>query len=290
MISIDDFSPLRYPGSKQRIVAYIVRILSHNAINPDVIVEPFVGGGSVFLHFLSHGICDRAIISDKDVLVYCFWKTIFDNHKHLLDFIGNVSISLNSYDYYKKISRNPENSNCEQLAEACLFLNRTSFSGILADSAGPIGGRNQASEYKIDCRFNRNGLIDKIQYVSTYKNKVEVLNLDWYSTLKRVKDNTRSEYQLKNKIFFYLDPPFYYKAQDLYRVCFKKNEHAKLRDFLDGFDTKWILSYDNSQEIVDLYSNHISSSYHIQVPYSINSHSKRVETELVITPLDLPEE
>ena len=50
----NDFSPLRYPGSKQKIAKYIEIILSYNALNPDVIVEPFVGGGSICLYFLFH--------------------------------------------------------------------------------------------------------------------------------------------------------------------------------------------------------------------------------------------
>ena len=41
-----------------------------------------------------------------------------------------------------------------QRALACLFLNRTSFSGILAPGAGPLGGWQQASVYTIDCRYN----------------------------------------------------------------------------------------------------------------------------------------
>jgi hypothetical protein len=44
------------------------------------------------------------------------------------------------------------------IAVKCLFLNRTTFSGILHGRAGPMGGRKQQSDYKIDCRFNKDGL------------------------------------------------------------------------------------------------------------------------------------
>ena len=44
----------------------------------------------------------------------------------------------------------------------CLFLNRTTFSGILGGHAGPIGGRSQSSDHTIDCRFNKDALAERI--------------------------------------------------------------------------------------------------------------------------------
>jgi D12 class N6 adenine-specific DNA methyltransferase len=40
-------SPLRYPGGKRRLVPYVAALLQANALQPDVLVEPFAGGASV---------------------------------------------------------------------------------------------------------------------------------------------------------------------------------------------------------------------------------------------------
>jgi len=282
----NDFSPLRYPGSKQRIAKYIEIILSYNAFNPDVIVEPFVGGGSMFLYFLFHKIVKKAIISDKDKLIYSFWKIVFEDCNYLVEFIKNVTIDIDNFIHYKKVAINEKKYSTYELAEACIFLNRTSFSGIMANSTGPIGGKYQNSSYSIGCRFNKESIINKIKFISTLSKKVKILDSGWRSAIK-VSNDLISNKSFYKSAFYYLDPPFYNKAKELYRVYFSHSEHVKLCNFLRDFKKIWILSYDNCKEIKTLYKNKYKQ-IHIDVPYSINSKSRRIEKEIIITPLNIP--
>lgn len=55
-------------------------------------------------------------------------------------------------------------------------MNRTNISGII--NGGPIGGKNQNSKYKIDCRFNKEKLIKKIKKISSYNSRIKLTNLD----------------------------------------------------------------------------------------------------------------
>jgi len=87
----------------------------------------------------------------------------------------------------------------------------------------------------------------------------------------------------------YLDPPFYKKADDLYRYFFLLKDHKKLYKKLANYNNNWILSYDNTEEIKQIYSTSKLIKMHIELPYSINSHAKRIEKELIITPLKLPD-
>jgi DNA adenine methylase len=89
-------------------------------------------------------------------------------------------------------------------------------------------------------------------------------------------------------LFFYFDPPFFKKADGLYRCYFNKEEHKQLHKEIICLRYDWVLSYDNAPEIRRLYSNDKYIPMHIEVPYSINSHAKRIEKELIITPLALP--
>jgi DNA adenine methylase len=278
----NDLSPLRYPGSKKKLAVYVNKIIEKNKLGPKVIVEPFFGGGSVTLFFLINNLIKKAIVSDQDKLVYSFWYVLFHNPNRLIRFIKKIDINVDNFIRYKNISKSPNKYSKEIMAEACLFLNRTSFSGILRKEAGPIGGMKQISKYKINCRFNRESLTEKIKTLSKLKNRITILNCGWKDTLAY-----SSKKYNKNETILYLDPPFYKKADKLYREFFSKADHESLCKALIKTKSSWILSYDKAKEIIDMYSKF--KQVHIQLPYSINSHAVRLEEEIVITPLKLPD-
>ena len=277
------YSPLRYPGSKRKLFNYLKRVLAHNEYNPQVLIEPFVGGGSVFINYLYYYTKSKVVIADKDELVYSFWKTLFVEPSHLINFVRKVRVNLKTFDRYRYISIYPSGFKRKELAEACLFLNRTSFSGILNNSAGPIGGREQESIYKIDCRFGRKNLIKKMKIISAFKNRVVVLPYDWEKTLKYI---ARKDKYKNISLLYYLDPPFYKKADQLYRHHFNNTSHESLCDKLVKLKQPWILSYDKVRKIQNLYS--AFARINVSMPYSINSPAKRLEKEIIITPLKLP--
>lgn len=280
-------SPLRYPGSKQKLVPYIEQILRYNCLSPETIVEPFFGGGSLTLSFLTRGLVSNAIISDHDPLIYSFWSVVFNEKDVLVDFVSKVRVNLKTFYNFKKISLYPNSCSKYDLAKACLFLNRTSFSGIIAPSSGPIGGAKQQSDYSIDCRFNRASIIEKLEYISAFRKQVKVLPYDWKKTIAFSLKKTNGKKD-KKRFLYYLDPPFFHKAKDLYNTFFNTKQHRDLAEFLSDFTFYWILSYDNTPEILALYSTHKGRSLNIEMPYSINSHAKRIASELILTPLKLP--
>lgn len=281
-----NLSPLRYPGSKRKLALYIREILQHNNLVPDLLVEPFVGGGSISLFFIVNNLVKKIIISDKDKLIASFWKVVFSNPEHIIRFIQRVKINLKNFDKYKNIAKDVGNYNETELAKTCIFLNRTSFSGVLTNLAGPIGGREQKSDYRIDCRFNRKTITKKIVHIASFKNRVIVRNGSWKDVIKYTEDwcKNNKEYE---KTFIYLDPPFYLKGESLYRSYFECKQHEELAVELEKLTCPWILSYDNVPQVRKLYEN-FKNIVHIDMPYSINSHAKRIEKELIITSLNLP--
>jgi DNA adenine methylase len=250
-------------------------------------VEPFVGGGSVFLYLLRTKQIKKAIIADKDPLVHSFWKILFTQPDHLIQYINSIDVTIDNFKKYKLVLSNCRSHKTEELAKACLFLNRTSFSGLLTEKVGPLGGKFQTSEYKLPCRFIRATLVDRIKHISKYSRKVIVLNTEWRETI---------EYSIKwanqkktlNRLLFYLDPPFYKKGNELYSAFFKDEEHRQLNNYLKHLKHNWILSYDNTSFIKNLYSSPDFAETNLKVPYSLNSHARRIEQELIISPLKLP--
>jgi len=286
-IRIRNLSPLRYSGSKRKLVFYLYSVLKHNNLVPNVLVEPFVGGGNISLNFIVNDIVKKIIISDKDRLIYSFWHVVFYNPGYLINFIKKVKITLGTFYEYKEIVKNINNYNKNKLAEACLFLNRTSFSGILTDSAGPLGGKDQESKYKIDCRFYKERLIEKIKYISKFKSRVVVLNYDWRDTIEYAKQWAKNKKNL-NRLFFYFDPPFFNKADNLYRCYFSEKEHMQFYKAIISLNYDWVLSYDNAPEIREMYSGDKYLKMNIEMPCSINSNSQKDQRELIITTLALP--
>lgn len=274
-------SPLRYPGGKRRLAAFIAEALKLNLLRPKLFVEPFAGGASVALQLLNDGHVEAIALGEKDPLVASFWKIIFNDHEWLIKRIKRIKPTVKRWDYYK----NREFVDDYSRALACLYLNRTSFSGILAPGAGPIGGRSQASEYKIDCRFNAKSLIRRIEQAAELKEKVKFVTEGcWRQTVRAVE---RLKYNDK-EIFYYFDPPFYQKAAQLYRYYFVDEDHVALRDYLTSFEKTWLLSYDPAPKIKELYSNHHTGSKSVRLLYSASSNEKLQESqELIVTNLAL---
>src|SRR5207249_4412666 len=134
----------------------------------------------------------------------------------------------------------PNRGNMRDRALTCLFLNRTSFSGVLARTAGPIGGKLQQSRWRIDCRFPRERLARRLRQAGALADRVAfVWNLSWPATLNRVGEMNKRR-KLARPALFYLDPPFFEKAERLYRYYFTNAEHERLRNAVLRLRQNWI--------------------------------------------------
>lgn len=278
-------SPLRYPGAKRRLAAFVAKVLTLNNLTPKLFVEPFAGSLSVSLQLLQAGYIEKIAIGEKDPLVASFWKVAFNQTSWLKKEIRDVPITLERWNYFRSNNFKTE----RERALACLFLNRTSFSGIMAHSAGPIGGQKQESEYKIDCRFNREMICDRLDRLAALKKKVVFIeNKSWEVTLEKAS----SLGYKKKEVFYYLDPPFYFKADKLYRYFFYDKDHQKLHDAIMKEKSPWLLSYDMAEPIIEKYTRNGTLPSKVGFLYSAAAQTMRSETqELIITNLSvLPEE
>lgn len=281
-------SPLRYAGSKRRFSTYVAQTMLLNNLRPELYVEPFAGGASVALYLLQHDLVDRIGLIDADPLVSSFWKVIFDKAHSgwLLDQIDTIEVTIETWHAMK--ASKPRT--IREKALKCLFLNRTSFSGLLTDNAGPIGGMSQGSPYKIDCRFNRSAIIDRIVQVANLSDRVAfVWSTDWLNGMRRLETKQIEGELPKRNVLFYFDPPYFEKAARLYRKHFDAAQHRQLRDFLLAFNDPWILSYDSAQKFQALYSDEqFENAEEIEHIYSlsISSNGGRPKaTEVVLSNL-----
>lgn len=262
-------SPLRYPGSKRRLASHIDEILKLNSREPELFVEPFAGGASVAVRLLQLGSVKQIGLVDLDPIVAAFWRTVFFDTKWLCKEIAKVPVTLPQWEAYRAMKPRSDRTR----ALICLFLNRTSFSGILNPRAGPIGGYDQRGEYKIDCRFTRETLIDRIQKIAAYRDRVAfVWNKSWDDALEDVRAKQATG-ELPRDVFYYFDPPFFEKAEKLYTFYFQNADHVALRDALvamtDHAREPWVLSYDVADHLEELYGDRPEST-HIELLYSMS--------------------
>lgn len=278
-------SPLRYPGAKRRLSGYIAEALRLNGVRPRVFVEPFAGGASVALELLSRGLVDEIALGELDPLVASFWKVVFWDADWLVGQVNTVPVTLERWHHFRSTTFR---SNRDR-ALACLFLNRTSFSGILSPTAGPIGGQAQSGDYRIDCRFPVATLVKRIRQVAALAPQVRFVHRgDWQETLDKV---DRLAFR-PGEVFCYLDPPFYKKSDRLYQHAFRPEDHRRLHDGVVGLGHHWLLSYDPAQAIVDLYSHNGTGPKRVDLLYSASAKGNMVKVqELIITNLAaLPKE
>jgi DNA adenine methylase len=273
-------SPLRYPGGKAFLAPYVESILLQNELRPKVFVEPFAGGASVSLWMLGRDLVDKIALYDIDPLVAGFWWTVFNRKSDLSRRVETEPVDISNWNRLKQQRINGHSSN----AWKCLFLNRTSFSGILAPSSGPIGGKSQTSAYRLDCRYYKETILGRIDELWRFRDRVYDVDTKTYSeTLKMFERKTKLE------PCFYFDPPFFHKADKLYNYFFAKEEHEIFLQRIRKLPIPWVLSYDYCSEVIVLLRR-LKLKYRL-VPVSYTASSKTAiepKMEIVSSNLQLP--
>lgn len=264
-------SPLRYPGGKSQLSKFVKNLVNINIDKNPIYCEPFMGGAGVAIDLLLKNEVDTLILNDYDPAIYSIWNAILTEPERLIDILQTIPLNIDEWkiqqSYYKQ---NKDIFGYDfELGVSAFYLNRTNRSGIIM--GGPIGGHNQESIYKLDCRFNKKDLIDKIRKISNQKNRIRLYNYDVVDLISKVLIKENQKY-----LFTFFDPPYYKQGQVLYRSSFDETKHQKLSETIKKLENyKWIVTYDNAKEIRKLYYNMQLYTYNLR--YSAQRVRKEVE-------------
>lgn len=241
------YTPLRYPGGKARFAPFIASVMRCNGLSGGHYLEPYAGGAGVALELLFHGDASHIHINDLDVAVYDFWMAAVHEPDGLLRLLSKTPVTMEQWFYWRKVLRREVEVPLVERGFATLFMNRTNRSGVL--KGGVIGGTGQAGVYKLDARLKKAVLAKRIELIARYASCISVYNEDAHSLL------ARSSLFLPKGSFIYLDPPYYVKGQGLYRNFYEHADHVKIAKLLKSsrFKTAWVVSYDNVEEIREMY-------------------------------------
>lgn len=262
-------SPLRYPGGKACIFDMTKDILVSHNLDGWQYAEPYAGGCGLALSLLFDGVVSQLHLNDIDPSIATFWENLIFHTDELADRVENVTFTIEEWRKQKQIQKEKLTANPIDLAFSTLYLNRTNRSGII--KAGVIGGLAQTGNYKMDCRFNKADIISKIYAIAKRQSDIFIYNLDAIDFIHQLES--------QENLVLMIDPPYYNKGQTLYANFYRHDDHAKIADVLTNTTLPWILTYDNTPEIIELYQDF--NQYSFNINYSVAK--KRVGSELLIT-------
>ena len=272
------FSPLRYPGGKACLTGFLSKIIETNDLRGCVYYEPYAGGAGAALGLLKTGAVSRICINDADERINAFWAAAVNESSRFVDQVLKVPLSLDEWHRQRAICAKPQNYKDFEVGFAAFYMNRCNRSGVL--TARPIGGLGQEGKWKLDVRFNRETLSERILELSKLRDGIQITRLDAIDFLKTKLPRGRG----RERAFVYLDPPYVHKGQRLYLNAYENQDHVNLAHYLGRQGTfRWIMSYDDTELVRSLYANYRLFS----LPISYTLQEKRLAKELVVAPKHL---
>lgn len=265
------YSPLRYPGGKGKLAPFIETLIEEYGHKGGTYIEPFAGGAAVAIQLLEKGVVSEIVINDLDKGIYSFWRAILTETDRFIHKIEEVPLTMDEWYYQRDICMNQCSKYSFELGFATFYMNRTNRSGII--KGGVIGGKEQSGVWKLDARFNKNNLIDRIKRIAQLKEHIHLYNKDIESFLL----NYVPKYQ--DNAFIYFDPPYFEKGKQLYLNFFNYDDHVRIEKLIsERVNCDWIITYDEARPIEEIYKKYCVKK--IELNYSVAD--KKKARELVI--------
>ena len=229
-------SPLRYPGGKSRAAAIISDLIP----DFDEYREPFLGGGSIFIH-RKQIFPDKIFwINDAYFELFNFWKMSQKDVSVLIEKVSELKNEFpsgrNLYDFLKS---NRCNFNNLEQAAAFFIFNRITFSGTTLS-----GGY---SESAFRGRFTASS-IERLKPLDDLLKNAKITNFDYQNLVKKKGEN----------VFIYLDPPYFSaKKSKLYGKkgnLHQNFDHERFADVMKTCKHRWLITLDDCEYIRELFS------------------------------------
>ena len=268
-------SPLRYPGGKAGLAPFLTDVLDLNDLRGVGYFEPYAGGAGAALGLLADDVVNTISINDADIRIYAFWTTMLNDPQQFVDRIAAAKLDLEEWRVHRHICTSPEGQSLANVGFATFYMNRCNRSGIV--NGGPIGGLGQAGEWRLDVRFTKEALIERVLEISRLRERIFVTNLDAVEFLKCKLPKGSG----RRNAFVYLDPPYVIKGQRLYMNSYEPGDHGEIARYVRAQKIlPWVMSYDDADLVRRLYA----SEQIAQLPIHYSLQDKRGASELVIAP------
>lgn len=270
--SVTQLSPFRYPGGKTWLVPYILRHLRSLQHRPSILIDPFLGGGSVPLSALHSGCVEQLVIREIDEDVASVWQCVFGSaNERLCKKILRFSISRESV--VEELSS--EASDPLSRAFRTILRNRTYRGGILAKGASLMNagenGRGVASRWYPDT------LVRRIRKLGELSGFVDFECANGFQAIRSHAD--------EREAFFFVDPP--YTAGNGKRAgkrlyTHSQLDHEALFAALANCKGRFLMTYDDDPEVIEMAERF--GFHYERVPMKNTHHNEKYELAIHNSP------
>jgi len=234
---------LRYPGGKSKLLFFLANLLPQKDNIKGEYIEPFVGGGSVFLYLQP----ERAILSDLNRELIDLYKGIRKYPHKVWEIF--VTFPSGKEAYYRIRDGKYEGKPLYYRAARTLYLNRTCFKGMWRHS--PSGNFNVGYGGEERRRvITHNGIVE----MSRRLGKATLVQSDFEPILDQCSDGD----------FIFLDPPYKPGEKEMPEAHYINGKFSfedqvrlsrKLKEIARKNRVNWLMSNSSNREICELYSD-----------------------------------
>lgn len=234
---------VKWAGGKTQFLE-IINLLTPNDYNR--LIEPFVGGGAVFLNLQPQ----QLIINDINNELITTYQVIKENPQELIKLLTEYE-KKHSQEFYETLKRQkPQNLSNLETAARFIYLNKTGYNGLYrVNGEGkfnvPWGQKEKAK------LFNKENILAISEYLN--KNDCQILNQDYQQLLPLIKEND----------FLFVDPPYDSNNGNGFTSYtagkFTRENQKELFNFLKEAQqkgAKWLLTNHATDFIKDLYKDY----------------------------------
>lgn len=269
-------SPFRYPGGKASLASFLQDVIDLNDLRGCRYIEPYAGGAGAALSLLQQEVVGEIHINDADPRVFAFWNSVLNDTERFVNQTLAAPLNMVEWHRQREICKYPNGHSTFDLGFSAFYMNRCNRSGVI-NGAGPIGGLQQTGKWKLDARFNREALAQRIHQVGAKRERIRLSGMDAIDFLKSSLPIGRA----RRNVLVYLDPPYVNKGRRLYLNSYGAKDHADIARYLSRQNAlPWLMSYDDTGLIRELYRE--QNIFELPIRYSLQE--KRAASELIITP------
>lgn len=265
--SIPQRSPFRYPGGKTWFVPTFRDWIKNHYPKPEILIEPFVGGGIISLTALFEELASRVVMVEIDEEIAAVWKSVVDGHA---EWIAKkiLSFQLTKESVIEEISRT--DVDIKEKAFQTILKNRTLHGGILAEGSGFL-------------KYGENGKgIRSRWYPATLYRRFINLKFIADRITFRQEDglNVIQEYSQRRDAIFFIDPPYTAGGKKAGNRLYRHFtlDHERLFTLCESITGDFLMTYDNADEVKAMARSH---GFQMRLIPMTNTHHARIE-ELVI--------
>lgn len=265
--SVPQRSPFRYPGGKTWFVPRLRDWLLSQPRKPKLLIEPFVGGGSVSLAAVFEDLAEAVLMVELDDRVAAVWQLVMDGDA---DWLASriLAFEMSRDNAITEMSR--EAVTTREKAFQTIIRNRTVHGGILAPGSGLL--KHGESGKGVSSRWYPATLARRLRDIDRIRSRLRFEQGDAFAVLERYRDDPN--------VVFFIDPPYTAGGKKAGSRLYTHSDldHRALFALCAQLKGDFIMTYDHAEEVKALAQHHGFAAKPIPMK---NTHHAPM-TELVI--------